>query len=154
MSADQRISELGLILPPVAQPQGVYKPVVKVGALLFTSGHGPLLANGKLMLGRVGADLTLEQGREAARLTGLALLSTLRDYLGGSLDRISRIVKTLGLVNSAADFYQHPAVINGCSELLRDVFGEDRGVGARSAFGAAALPGGMAVEIELIVELG
>jgi enamine deaminase RidA (YjgF/YER057c/UK114 family) len=152
MSAESKIVELALPLTVPGKPQGVYKPVVQVGNLLYLSGHGPALGDGRWVTGKLGADLTLEQGKEAARLTGIALLSTLRAYLG-SLDRVSRIVKTLGLVNSAPDFIQHPGVINGCSELLATVFGEEAGIGARSAFGAAALPGGWAVEIELIVEV-
>jgi enamine deaminase RidA (YjgF/YER057c/UK114 family) len=152
MSAETQLTALGITLAIPGKPAGVYKPVVQVGNLLYLSGHGPIQPDGKGLCGKVGADLTLEQGKEAARLTGLALLATLRQYLG-TLDRVVRIVKTLGLVNSAPDFTAHPGVINGCSELLRDVFGEDAGIGARSAFGAAALPLGWATEIELIVEV-
>jgi len=152
MSADARVQQLGLQLPPPPKPAGVYKPVVLVGNLAYVSGHGPLLSDGKLTTGRVGDDLTLEQGKQAARQTGLAILATLKQSLG-SLDRVKRIIKTLGLVNSSPTFYQHPGVINGCSELFGEVFGPDHGIGARSAFGVAALPGNMAVEIEIIAEL-
>ena len=152
MSAETKIHELGLQLPPVPKPQGVYQPIVIVGNLVYTSGHGPLKPDGKLILGRVGDDLDLEGGKAAARQTGLAILATLRHYLG-SLDRIGRLVKTLGMVNCTPQFQQHPAVINGCSELFAEVFGTENGVAARSAVGMAALPGNMAVEIEMILEL-
>ena len=152
MSAAQKIIELGLQLPPVAKPQGVYQPIVIVGNLVYTSGHGPLKSDGKLIVGRVGDDLDLEAGKAAARQTGLALLATLQHYLG-SLDRIRRLVKTLGMVQCTPGFQQHPAVINGCSELFAEVFGKENGIAARSAVGMTALPGNMAVEIELILEL-
>lgn len=118
----------------------------------YVSGHGPLLPDGSLIRGRVGADLTLEQGKAAARQVGLAILATLRQELG-SLDRVRRILKVLGMVNSTSDFGEHPQVINGCSELFRDVFGPEAGVGARSAVGMGSLPGNIAVEIEVICEL-
>ena len=152
MSYDSRIAELGLKLPPFPKPQGVYRPAVQVGSLVYLSGHGPLKPEGGLVTGRLGADLDTNAGKEAARLTGLALLCTLRQYLG-SLDRVQRVIKTLGLVNSAPDFTEHPAVINGCSELFAEVFGLENGIGARSAIGVAALPGNIAVEIEMIVEV-
>ena len=152
MSAEKKIQELGLQLPPVPKPQGVYQPIVVVGNLVYTSGHGPLKPDGKLILGRVGDDLDLEAGKAAARQTGLAILATLKHYLG-SLDRIGRLVKTLGMVNCTPQFQQHPAVINGCSELFAEVFGMDNGIAARSAVGMGSLPGNMAVEIEMILEL-
>ncbi len=151
MGADARIAELGLTLPPAPKPAGVYKPLLVVGDLAYVSGHGPLLADGKLILGRVGAELDQAAGYQAARQTGLAILATVRQYLG-SLDRIRRVIKTLGMVNCTPDFHQHPAVINGASELFRDIWGPDAGVGARSAVGMAALPGNMAIEIEMIFE--
>ncbi len=152
MSYEARAQELALAFPPVPKPQGVYKPVVQVGNLVYLSGHGPLQTDGRLVLGRVGADLSLEQGKAAARLVGLALLATLRQYLG-TLDRVRRVVKTLGLVNCTPDFTQHPQVINGASELFAELFGAEHGIGARSAVGAPSLPGGMAVEIEMIFEV-
>ena len=152
MSAEKKIQELGLQLPPVPKPQGVYQPIVVVGNLVYTSGHGPLKPDGKLILGRVGDDLDLEAGKAAARQTGLAILATLKHYLG-SLDRIGRLVKTLGMVNCTPQFQQHPAVIKGCSELFAEVFGMDNGIAARSAVGMGSLPGNMAVEIEMILEL-
>jgi len=123
-----------------------------VGDLIYMSGHGPLNPDGSLHLGRVGDDLTLEQGQAAARQTGLALLATLRANLG-SLDKVKRVVKLLGLVRCTDDFNQQPAVINGCSQLFVDLFGADDGIGVRSALGTNALPSGMAVEIEAIFQL-
>lgn len=152
MSAEARIQELGLELPPPPKPGGVYKPVVIVGNLAYVSGHGPLKADGTMITGRVGVDTDLEGGYASARQTGLAILSTLRSQLG-SLDRIKRVIKTLGMVNASADFGQHPQVINGFSELMRDVFGEENGVGARSAVGMGSLPGNITTEVEVILEL-
>lgn len=152
MSAEQRICELNLELPPAPKPVGVYKPAVLVGNLCYVSGHGPLCSDGKLMLGRVGKEVDQQAGYQAARQTGLAILATLRASLG-SLDRIQRVIKVLGMVNCEADFANHPAVINGCSELFAQVFGPDQGVGARSAVGMGSLPGNISVEIEAIFEL-
>ncbi|MBX9625176.1 MAG: RidA family protein [Gemmataceae bacterium] len=148
---EKRVQELHLTLPPAPKPVAVYKPAVRAGNLLFVSGHGPLKPDKTLILGRVGENLTTEQGKEAARQTGLAILATLRDTLG-SLDKVKRLVKSLGWVNCTAAFTDTPAVINGYSELMRDVFG-DAGVGARSAVSAHTLPGGMAVEVEAIFEV-
>jgi enamine deaminase RidA (YjgF/YER057c/UK114 family) len=120
--------------------------------MLYVSGHGPLKPDGKLISGRVGQDLTAEQGKEAARVTGLAILSTVRNTLG-SLDNIKRLVKTLGMVNCTADFKDQPLVINGFSELMAEVFGEEAGVGARSAVGMGSLPANIAVEVECIFEV-
>jgi enamine deaminase RidA (YjgF/YER057c/UK114 family) len=152
MSAESRIAELQLSLPEVPAPTHVYKPIVITGNLLYISGHGPMKSDGNYITGVVGKDLDLNAGRAAARQCGLALLSTLRKQLG-SLDRIGRVIKTLGMVNSAPDFYDHPKVINACSELFSDVWGPDDGVGARSAVGMGPLPGNIAVEIEVIFEL-
>lgn len=152
MSAEARLKELGIELPPPPKAMGVYKPVVVVGSVAYVSGHGPLKSDGSLICGRVGGDLDQQAGYQAARQTGLAILATLLQGLG-SLDRVTRVIKLLGMVNSAAEFQQHPAVINGCSELFRDVWGPDAGVGARSAVGMAALPGNIAVEIEAIFEI-
>jgi enamine deaminase RidA (YjgF/YER057c/UK114 family) len=152
MSAEARLQSLGLTLPPAPPKGGVYKPVVIVGSLAYVSGHGPYQADGSYLCGRLGADLNLEQGQAAARQTGLALLATLRAQLG-SLDRVRRVIKMLGMVNSTPEFGEQPKVINGCSELFAQVFGEDAGVGARSAVGMGALPGNIAVEVEIIVEL-
>lgn len=150
-SPSKKIQELGLVLPPAPPPAGVYKPVVVVDKFLYVSGQGPMTSNGTLLVGRVGDDLTLEQGKFAARQVGLTMLSTLRTHFG-ELDKIKRLIKTLGMVNSTPDFGQHPLVINGFSELMAEVFGSDHGVGARSAVGMM-LPGNIAVEIEAIFEL-
>ena len=152
MSAEKRIHELGLQLPPAPKPAGVYQPVVMVGNLCYVSGHGPLKPDGTLITGRVGADLDQQAGYQAARQTGLAILASLKAKLG-NLDRVRRVIKTLGMVNAAPDFQQHPAVINGFSELFADVFGKEHGIGARSAVGMGSLPGNIAVEIEVIVEV-
>jgi enamine deaminase RidA (YjgF/YER057c/UK114 family) len=151
MSADARIQELKLELPAPPKPAGVYKPVVLAGNIAYVSGHGPLLPDGTMICGKVGAELTEEQGKRAARQVGLTILSTLRSELG-SLDRVARVLKVLGMVNSTPDFERHPLVINGFSELMLDVFGE-AGRAARSAVGMGSLPGNIAVEIECILEL-
>ncbi|MCS6976470.1 MAG: RidA family protein [Gemmatales bacterium] len=152
MNPEARIQELHLVLPPAPKPVAVYKPAVLVGTMLYVSGHGPLKADMTQILGRVGDDLTLEQGYQAARQVGLAILSTVRNTLG-SLDKVKRLVKTLGMVNCTPDFKDHPKVINGFSELMADVFGKENGIGARSAVGMASLPGNIAVEIECIFEV-
>ena len=150
---ETRIQELHLTLPSAPKPVAKYKTAVLVGNILYVSGHGPLKADGKMIQGRVGADMTLEQGKEAARVVGLAILSTVRHTIG-SLDKVKRLVKTLGMVNSTAEFRDHPQVINGFSELMADVFGEEAGVGARSAVGMGSLPQNIAVEVECIFEVG
>jgi len=149
---ESRAAHLNLELPPAPAPVGVYKPVVVVGNLAYVSGHGPLKADGSLITGRVGADLDEAAGKAAARQVGLAILATVRAQLG-SLDRVRRVIKILGMVNCTADFGSHPAVINGCSELFAEVFGNDAGVGARSAVGMGSLPRNIAVEIEVIFEI-
>ena len=152
MDADARFAALNLELPPAPKPVGVYKPIVIVSGLAYLSGHGPLCPDNSLITGKVGADLSLEQGKLAARQVGLALLATLKNQLG-SLSRVSRVVKVLGMVNATPDFLEHPSVINGASELFAAVWGPDNGVGARSAVGMGSLPTNIAVEIEMIVEL-
>ena len=152
MTHEDRLTALAPVLPPAPAPAAVYKPVVVVDRIAYVSGHGPYLPDGDLIRGVVGRDLTLEQGYAAARQTGLALLATLRAHLG-SLNRVRRVVKLLGMVNTAPDFYDHPKVINGCSELLAEVFGAEAEIGARSAVGMGPLPGNIAVEIEGIFEL-
>jgi enamine deaminase RidA (YjgF/YER057c/UK114 family) len=151
MSAEDRLAALGLTLPPAPKPAGVYKPVVFIGDLAYVSGHGPLLPDGSFITGRVGAGLDKQAGYDAARQTGLAILSTLKANLG-NLDRVVRLVKLLGMVNAVPEFTEHPAVINGCSELFSTVFGPEHGVGARSAVGMGSLPSNIAVEIEAIFE--
>jgi enamine deaminase RidA (YjgF/YER057c/UK114 family) len=149
---EARIQELHLTLPSPPKPMAKYKTAVRVQNMLYVSGHGPLKVDGKLIQGRVGADLTPEQGKEAARVVGLAILSTVRNSLG-SLDKVVRLVKTLGMVNCTEEFKDHPQVINGFSELMAEVFGDDAGVGARSAVGMGSLPSNIPVEIECIFEV-
>ena len=153
MSAERRLQELHITLPTPATPVAKYKMCVQVGNVLYVSGHGPATVTPTTPTsGKVGLDLTFEQGKEAARAVGLNMLATLKNHLG-SLDKVKRLVKTLGLVNCAHDFKDQPKVINGFSELFADIFGEDAGVGARSAVGTNALPGNIPVEIECIFEL-
>jgi enamine deaminase RidA (YjgF/YER057c/UK114 family) len=152
MSPEKRLVELKLEMPPAPKPVAVYKPLVVIGNVAYVSGHGPLKPDKTLITGRVGADLDLAAGKVAARQVGLAILATLRSEFG-SLDRVKRLIKTLGMVNSTPDFRDHPAVINGFSELFAEVFGNENGIGARSAVGMGSLPGNIAVEIEAIFEL-
>jgi enamine deaminase RidA (YjgF/YER057c/UK114 family) len=152
MSHEARLKELKLELPPPGKAMAVYKLVCVSEKMAYVSGHGPVGVDGTSICGKVGQDLQKEQGYEAARRTALRMLASLRNEFG-SLDKIKRLVKTLGFVNSTPDFKDHPAVINGFSEVMRDVFGPDAGVGARSALGAGSLPGNWAVEIEAIFEL-
>ena len=151
-SPETRFQELHLTLPPVPKPVAKYKTAVRAGHMLYVSGHGPLKDDKSLIVGKVGKDLNGEQGKAAARQVGLAVLSTVRDTLG-SFDKVKRLIKTLGLVNCTDDFKDQPQVINGFSELMAEIFGEDAGVGARSAIGTNSLPGNIAVEIECIFEV-
>ncbi|MGB3150497.1 MAG: RidA family protein [Maribacter sp.] len=151
MTPSEKIKELGLVLPPAPPPAGLYKPILVVENFLYVSGQGPMLKDGTLYTGRVGETLTLEQGKEAARHVALTMLSTISTHFG-SLDRIKRLVKTLGMVNCTPDFSAQPLVINGYSELMSDVFGPEYGIGVRSAVGMM-LPGQVAVEIEAMFEL-
>ncbi len=152
MDYEAKLSELKLQLPPVSAPKGLYRPLVIVGNIAYLSGHVSSRPDGTLIQGKVGAEYTMDEGKQAARNVGLALLATLRHELG-SLNKVKRVVKILGMVNSTPDFDKHPYVINGCSEVMEEVFGSENGVGARSAFGVAGLPGNCAVEIEAIFEL-
>ena len=152
MSIESRTKELNLALPPAPKPAGVYRPMITLGNVVYVSSHGPLKPDGTFITGRVGLDLDLEGGKAAARQTGLAILATLREGLG-SLDRVKRVVKVLGLVNCVPEFKDHPKVINGCSELFAEVWGPENGVGARSAVGVNSLPANTAVEIEAVFEI-
>ena len=152
-NADERLNNLGLTLPPAPQPLGVYKPCMTVdGKYLYLSGHGPVLPDGSLIKGRVGRDMNMDAGKEAAQQVGLTMLATIKNHLG-SLNAVKRVIKVLGMVNCTPEFEQHPYVINGCSELFAEVWGDDNGVGTRSAVGFASLPGNIPVEIEAIFEL-
>src|SRR5438874_5614118 len=152
MTPETRLAEFKLELPPAPKPVAVYRSLVVCGNMAYASGHGPLKTDKTMITGRVGAGLDLEAGKAAARQTGLAILATLRSELG-SLDRVKRVIKVLGMVNCTPEFQDHPKVINGCSELFRDVFGADNGVGARSAVGLGSLPGNIAVEIEAVFQV-
>jgi len=152
MSIEKRVHDLNLTLPPPPKPVGVYKPAVVIGNLCYVSGHGPLRSDGSLMVGRVGQEVDQTVGYQAARQTALAILATLRATLG-SLDKVRRVLKVLGMVNCTPDFENHPAVINGCSELFAQIFGDELGVGVRSAVGMGSLPNNITVEIEAIFEL-
>jgi enamine deaminase RidA (YjgF/YER057c/UK114 family) len=151
MSAEERLQELGLDLPEAAQPLGSYVTIVRTGNLLFTAGHLPTAVDGKSWQGKLGAEYSIEEGAEAARLTGLNILATVKAAIG-SLDQVARVVKLIGFVNSASGFSQQPAVINGCSDLFGEVFG-DAGRHARSAVGVSELPLDTPVEIEAIIEV-
>jgi len=151
MSAEARLKELGLVLPAVAKPVANYVPYRIAGNILYLSGQGPRDENGNNLSGKLGADISIEEGYRRARLVGLGLLAAMRDALG-SLDRVDYVVKLLGMVNATPDFNDPPKVINGCSDLFVEVFG-DRGKHARSAVGMGSLPMGIPVEIEVIVEV-
>ena len=147
-----RFDALGIVLPAAPKSLGAYKPFLTVGRHAYVSGHLPILADGGLFKGRVGDDLDADGGKQAARQSGLAILATLIAHTG-SLDRIVRVVKVLGYVCCTPSFDLQPHVVNGCSELFTDVWGQDLGVGVRSAVGVASLPTGVAVEIEAVFEL-
>ena len=151
MSAEARLTELGIELPSLRTPAGMYVPAVRTGNLVFLSGAGPTRADGTTVTGKVGTDVDLDAARAAARLVGLQLLAALRHELG-SLDHVVRLVKVLGMVNCAPGFNRTPPVIDGCSELFIEVFGE-AGRGARSAVGMAELPFDISVEIEAVFEV-
>lgn len=151
MLIERRLEELGLVLPAVPVPVGTYLPYVQMGNLLFLCGQGPLLPDGTNALGKLGGGVSLAEGYERARITGLVMISVMKTALG-DLDRVVRIGKILGMVNCVPEFGDHPAVINGCSDLFVEVFGE-KGRHARSSVGMAALPDNMSVEIEAVVEV-
>ena len=151
MEIENRLKEIGIELPSPVKPVANYVTAVQTGNLVFTSGHGPVNMSGDLETGQLGADMTVEEGYQSARLVGLGLISTLKDALG-DLDRIKRVVKVVGFVNSTPAFLDHPKVINGVSDLLVEVFG-DKGRHARSAVVMVQLPGGIPVEVEVIVEV-
>ena len=151
MNAEDKIKILGIDLTHPAAPVANYVPAVRTGNLVYLSGKGPTQSDGTMMSGKVGSDLDIDQGYEAARLVGIQLLAALKEHLG-DLNRVSQVVKVLGMVNSSPDFEDHPKVINGCSDLLVSVFGEN-GKHARSAVGMGSLPGQIPVEIEMIVEV-
>lgn len=152
LSPEANFAKTGLSLPPAPQPLGVYKPYLIDGKYLYISGHGPVRDDKSLIKGRVGQGMDMEEGKLAARQVGLTILSTIKTNLG-SLDRVKRVIKVLGMVNCVPDFERHPYIINGCSELLAQVWGEENGIGVRSAVGMGSLPDNIPVEIEALFEL-
>jgi enamine deaminase RidA (YjgF/YER057c/UK114 family) len=152
LSPEAAFAKTGLSLPPAPQPLGVYKPYLIDGKYLYVSGHGPVRDDKSLIIGRIGADLDIEEGKLAARQVGLTILSTIKTHLG-SLDRVKRVIKVLGMVNCVPEFERHPYVINGCSELFADVWGTENGIGVRSAVGMGSLPDNIPVEVEALFEL-
>ncbi len=151
-SAESRLKALGLTLPPAPAPMGVYIPYLIDGKHLYLSGHGPVQEDGSLIKGRVGKDMDKDQGNLAARQVGLTMLSTIQSNLG-SLNKVKRVIKVLGMVNCTLEFEEHPFVINGCSDLFAEIWGKEMGIGTRSAVGFGSLPGNIPVEIEALFEL-
>jgi enamine deaminase RidA (YjgF/YER057c/UK114 family) len=149
---EELFAKTGLTLPPAPKPLGVYKPFLINGNQLFVSGHGPVQNDGTLIIGRVGETMDIEKGHLAAQQVGLTILATIKANLG-SLDRVKRVIKVLGMVNCTPDFERHPYVINGCSLLFKEIWGEENGVGVRSAVGMGSLPDNIPVEIEAQFEL-
>lgn len=152
LSPQEKFDTLGLSLPPAPQPVGIYKPYLVDGKYLYLSGHAPVNADNSLIVGRIGDDMDIEEGKLAAKQVGLTMLSTIITNFG-SLDKVKRIVKVLGMVNCTNDFLKHPYVINGCSELFADVWGQENGIGVRSAVGMGSLPDNIPVEVEAVFEL-
>ena len=150
---EENFDKLQLELPPTPISHGVYKTFVIVGNFIYVSGHGPYLPDGGMMRGKIGADVDIETAIRAAEQTALAILSTLKSAVG-SLNKIKRVVKVLGMVNCVDDFTEHPRVINGCSELFAKIWGEENGIGVRSAVGMNSLPLNISVEIEAMFEIG
>lgn len=151
-NAEEQFEKLGLRLPPAPAPKGVYKPCLVDGKYLYLSGHGPVQDDTSLIIGRIGREMSPEDGKLAARQVGLTMLSTIKTNLG-SLDKIKRVIKVLGMVNCTPEFEHHPFIINGCSELFAAVWGEENGIGVRSAVGFGSLPDNIPVEIEALFEL-
>ena len=152
LTAEQNFEQTGLTLPPAPKPLGVYKPFLIDGNHLYVSGHGPFNDDGSLIKGRIGDTIEPEKGKEAAQQVGLAILSTIKTNLG-SLNKVKRVIKVLGMVNCVPGFEKHPYIINGCSELFKKVWGDENGVGVRSAVGMGSLPDNIPVEIEALFEL-
>lgn len=151
-NADEQFKKLGLTLPPAPAPLGVYKPYLIDGKYLYLSGHGPVQDDKSLIIGRIGSDMDADAGKLAARQVGLTMLSTIKTNLG-SLNKVKRVIKVLGMVNCTPEFEKHPFIINGASELFAQVWGEENGVGVRSAVGFGSLPDNIPVEIEALFEL-
>ncbi len=152
MTPEENFNSLGLELPPAPTPMGVYIPLLIDGKHCYVSGHGPVLPNKQMIIGKVGDGMSMEDGKLAARQVGLTILATLRSHLG-SLDKVKRVIKVLGMVNADVSFEKHPFVVNGCSELFAQVWGKENGIGVRSAVGMGSLPDNIPVEIEALFEL-
>lgn len=152
MSVERKLTELDLTLPMSAPSKGIYKKCLVVGDLLYVSGHVAINSDGSLIKGKLGKDISDEEGKAAARQAGLAILSSIKEHFG-SFDKIKRVVKLLGMVNATPEYENHPVIINGCSELFVQLWGDDNGKGVRSAVGMGSLPGNVSVEIEAIFEL-
>ncbi len=152
MTIEQKLERMGLEMPNLPTSKGIYQRCLTVGNLVYFSGHISVNTDGSFITGKLGDDLTEEQGYHAAKQCGLAILAALKEHLG-SLDRVKQVVKLLGMVNATHDYKNHPVIINGCSQLFADLWGPERGVGVRSAVGMGSLPGNVAVEIEGIIEV-
>ncbi|MGE8340930.1 Endoribonuclease L-PSP [Flavobacterium sp. ACN2] len=152
LNPQEKFESLGLSLPPAPQPLGIYKPYLVDGKYLYLSGHGPVQDDKSLIIGRIGEDMDIEAGKLAARQVGLTMLSTIVTNFG-SLSKVKRVIKVLGMVNCTSDFLKHPYVINGCSELFVEVWGQENGIGVRSAVGFGSLPDNIPVEVEALFEL-
>ncbi len=152
LTPDENFAQTGLNLPPAPSPLGVYKPYLIDGKYLYVSGHGPVNDDKSLIIGRIGDTINMEDGKLAARQVGLTILSTIKTNLG-SLNKVKRVIKVLGMVNCTPDFEKHPFIINGCSELFAQVWGTENGIGVRSAVGFGSLPDNIPVEIEALFEL-
>lgn len=148
----EKFESLGLVLPPAPKPLGIYKPYLVDGKYLYVSGHGPVREDKSLIIGRIGDDMGIEEGKLAARQVGLTILSTIVTNFG-SLNAVKRVIKVLGMVNCNSEFLRHPYIINGCSELFAEVWGTENGIGVRSAVGMGSLPDNIPVEVEAIFEL-
>lgn len=152
MTPEEKFKELDFVLPPAPAPLGVYKPFLIDGKYCYLSGHGPVLEDRSLIVGRIGQDMSIEDGKKAAQQVGLTMLATLKESLG-TLNKVKRVIKILGMVNCTAEFEKHPFVINGCSELFAKIWGDENGIGVRSAVGMGSLPDNIPVEVEAIFEL-
>jgi enamine deaminase RidA (YjgF/YER057c/UK114 family) len=152
MTPEQNLAALGIELPEVPAPKAVYKPCLIIGKQLYVSGHVPMRPDFTRIKGKVGRDMDVEEAKGMARLVGLLILSSVRKHMG-SLDKVKRVIKVLGFVNAVPDFEKHPLVINGCSELFAEIWGEENGIGVRSAVGMGSLPDGIPVEVEALFEL-
>ena len=151
-TVEQKLTDLGLSLPTLPGSKGIYKRCLVTGNHLYVSGHISVNSDGSMIKGKLGKDLNDEEGKNAARQCGLAILTSIKDHFG-TLDRVKRVIKILGMVNATPEYEKHPIVINGCSELFAQIWGEENGIGVRSAVGMGSLPNNVAVEIEAMFEI-